>query len=87
MKFQRDVREILDDNEDQCDISITRELFLEILATLELDEEGYAVSDCRDTLNSNLNKAGVGKRSLFYLVFVLKVICLCKSHFFHQQDN
>ena len=42
-----------------------------MVATLKLDKEGYAVSDCRDTLNSNLRKARVGKRSLFHLAFVL----------------
>ena len=73
MKFQRDVSEILDDNADQCENSIIRELFLEMVATLNLDK-GYTVSDCRDTLNSNLRKAGVGKRTLFYLVFVLNHI-------------
>ena len=74
MKFQRDVSEILDDNADQCDNSIIRKLFLEMVATLNLDEEGYTVSDCRDTLNSNLRKAGVGKTTLLYLVFVLNHI-------------
>ena len=54
MKFQRDVSKILDDNDDQCDNSIIRELFLEMVATLKLDKEGYTVSDCQDTLNSNL---------------------------------
>ena len=54
MKYQRDVSEILDDNDDQCDNSIIRELFLEMVATLTLDKEGYTVSDRRDTLNSNL---------------------------------
>ena len=71
MKFQRDVSEIFDDNADQCDNSIIRELFLEMVATLNLDKGCYIVSDCRDPLNSNLRKAGVGKRTLFYLVFVL----------------
>ena len=65
MKFQRNVSEILDDNDDQCDNSIKRELFLEMVATLKLDKEGYTVSDCRDTLNCNLRKAGVGKRYFF----------------------
>ena len=32
VKFQRDVSEILNDNDDQCDNSIIRELFLEIVA-------------------------------------------------------
>ena len=53
-----------------------RELFLEMVATLELVKEGYTVSDYSDTLNSNLSKVGFGKRSLFYLVFVLKIICI-----------
>ena len=70
LKFQRHVSEILDDNDDQCDHSIIEELFLEIVATLKLDKEDYTVSDCRDTLNSNLRKARFGKRSLFYLVFL-----------------
>ena len=39
VKFQRDVTEILDDNDDHCDNSIIRELFLEMVATLELDKE------------------------------------------------
>ena len=52
MKFQRNVSEILDDNDDQCDNSIKRELFLGMVATLKLDKEGYTVSDCRDGSNS-----------------------------------
>ena len=39
VKFQRDVTEILDDNDDHCVNSIIRELFLEMVATLELDKE------------------------------------------------
>ena len=73
-KFHRDVSEILDDSNDQFDNRIKRELFFEMGATLKLDKEGYTVSDCWDTLNSNLCKAGVGKRSLFYLVLVLNHI-------------
>ena len=57
---------------------------------VKLDKEGYTVGDCRDTLSSNLRKAGVSKRSLFYLVFVLnhifptarlsiKFICYCST--------
>ena len=45
--------------------SIIRELFPEMVATLKLDKEGYTVSEYRDTLDSNLRKAGVGKKSLF----------------------
>ena len=85
VKFQRDVSEILNDNNDQCDNRIIREVFLETVVTLELDKERYTVSDRRDTLNSNLSKAEVGKRSLFYLIFVLKIICLCKSYFFTRK--
>ena len=40
-----------------------------MVATLELDKEGYTVNYCRDTLNSNLRKAGDSKKSLFYLEF------------------
>ena len=85
VKFQRDVSEILNDNNDQCDNRMIREVFLETVVTLELDKERYTVSDRQDTLNSNLSKAGVGKRSLFYLIFVLKIICLCKSYFFARK--
>ena len=45
-KFDRDVSEILDDNNDQFDNRIKRELFFEMGATLKLDKEGYTVSDC-----------------------------------------
>ena len=45
-----------------------------MVATLKLDKEGYTVSDCRDTLNCNLCKAGVGKR------YFLLIICV-KSYF------
>ena len=45
-----------------------------MVATLKLDKESYTVSDCRYALNRNLRKAGVGKKSLFYLVFVLNHI-------------
>ena len=45
-----------------------------MVATLKLDKEGYTVSEYWDTLDSNLRKAGVGKKSLFYLVFVLNHI-------------
>ena len=38
VKFQRNVSEILDDNDDQCNNSIIRELFLEMVATLKLDK-------------------------------------------------
>ena len=48
VKIQRDVSEILDDNDDQCDNCIIRELFLETVATLNLDKS-YRESDCRDT--------------------------------------
>ena len=65
VKLQRDVSEILSDNDNQCDNRIVRELFLEMVTTLELDKERYTVSDHRNTFNSNLRKAGVGKRSLF----------------------
>ena len=30
-----------------------------MVATLKLDKEGYTVSDCRDTLKSNLRKTGI----------------------------
>ena len=79
-KFHRDVSEILDDNNDQFDNRIKRELFFEMGATLKLDKEGYTVSDCWDTLNSNLCKAGVGKRSLFYLVLVLNHFSTSKDY-------
>ena len=39
MKFHRDVSEILHDNDGQCDNSIIRELFLEMIASLKLDKE------------------------------------------------
>ena len=39
VKFQRHVTKILHDNDDHCDNSIKRELFLEMVATLELDKE------------------------------------------------
>ena len=45
VKFQRDFREILDDNGNQCENSFIRELFLEMVATLELDKKGNTVSD------------------------------------------
>ena len=48
VKIQRDVSEILDDNDDQCDNCIIRELFLETVATLNL-EKSYTESDSRDT--------------------------------------
>ena len=73
MKFHRDVSEILDDNDGQCDNSIIRELFLEMIASLKLDKESDTVSNCRDTLNSNLRKTGAG-------VFALLSICV-KSYF------
>ena len=81
-EISKNVSEILDDNDDdQCDSNIIRELFLKMVVTIELDKEGCIVSDCWDTLRGNLSKVAFGKRSLFYLVAVLKIICLCKSYF------
>ena len=40
--------------------SIIIELFLEMVATLEIDKEGYTVPVRWVTLNSNIGKAGFG---------------------------
>ena len=74
MKFQRDVGEILDGKDDQCHTDIVKEKFREMVSTLELDKEGYAVSGCRDVLNNNLIEGGVGKSFMLRLVVILKGI-------------
>ena len=74
MKFQRNVGEILDDNDDQCHTDIVKEKFREMVSTLELDKEGYTVSGCWGVLNNNLIEGGVGKSFMLRLVVILKGI-------------
>ena len=49
-----------------------------MVASLQLDIEGYIVYDCREILNSNLRREKGDKRYLFYLVSVL-------NHIFPQE--
>ena len=70
-KFQRDVGEILDDNDDQCHTDIVKEKFREMVSTLELDRDGYTVSSCGDVLNNNLIEGGVGSYLEGYIIFFL----------------
>ena len=49
-----------------------------MVASLQLDIEGYIVYDCREILNSTLRREKVDKKYLFYLVSVL-------NHVFPQE--
>ena len=62
VKFHRDVSDLLDENDEQCNDDTVNVYFVEMIKTLELEKRGYAVSDCRDVLNTQLNKtAEIGK--------------------------
>ena len=54
--FQRD--EIFDGN-DKHEISVVTEAFFKMVAILELDKKGCAISGSRDILNNHFGRGGV----------------------------
>ena len=60
LQYQRNAEEIIsyDKSDDDSDIDV-EEAFRTMLIQLQINTKGYAISLCRDTLNSELNKACV----------------------------
>ena len=82
VKFQRDINELMDDKDDQCDDENMKAFFVEMLETLELKKRGYAVSDCRDVLKNKLLEAGIGKLSSFHSICT--ILLMVKTVFWNE---
>ena len=46
VKFHRDVSDLLDEHDEQCNDDTVNGYFAEMVKTLELEKRGYGVSDC-----------------------------------------
>ena len=77
LKFRRDIEVIVQfqDDEDITDSVELKATFKDVIASLDLDTSGYALSDIREMLEKRLQSVGVGKHktSKFLLSRVLIV--------------
>ena len=65
LRYQRNAEEILnyDESDHGSDIDLN-EAFKAMISELYLDTKGYAISSCRDILNSKLDGYAIGSRKV-----------------------
>ena len=68
IKFEREIEALLaEDFGNKDETNIIKDTFKEVVATLNIDSNGYAISVVRDTLNKKLKNIDQGKLFIYWI--------------------